>query len=117
MKWILRILILVAVLALIVVGITVVRLAIGDGPPTCVVRFDGTTYPDAVRINDSLASKGYSVDLQGRKGGSSLAVVLTVKDDDVFFYSGASDLRKTISRELTHGDGGTIESCEDGKLG
>jgi hypothetical protein len=116
MKWILRILILVAVLALIVVGITVVRLAIGDGPPTCVVRFDGTTYPDAVRLNDSLAGKGYSVELEGREGGTSLAVVLTVKDDDVFFYSDASDLRKAINRELAQGDGGTIASCEDGKL-
>jgi len=116
MKWIIRILILVAFLALILVGITVVRLVIGDGPPTCVVEFDGTTYPDAVRLNDSLDAEGYDVELEGRRGGSELTVVLTVKDDQLFLYDSASDLRKAITNDLTEGSGGTIVSCEEGKL-
>ena len=116
MKWIFRILLLVVVLVVVVVGITVVRLVIGDGPPTCVVDFDGTTYPDAVRLNDALEAKGYDVELEGQKGGSDLTVVMTVKDDQLFFYSSASDLRKAITRELAQGDGGTIVSCTDGKL-
>lgn len=116
MKWILRILILVAALALVVVGVTVVRLVIGDGPPTCVVNFDGTTYPDAVRLHDSLAADGYDAELTGGRGGPKLTVVLTVKDDDVFFYGSAADLRRTITRELARGDGGVIESCTEGKL-
>jgi len=116
MKWIIRILILVAFLALVVVGITVVRLIIGDGPPTCVVNFDGTTYPSAVRMQDSLEGDGYDVKLEGRRGGSSLTVVLTVKDDRLFFYGSAADLRRAITNDLGDGDGGTIVSCEEGKL-
>jgi len=116
MKWIFRILLLVVLAAIVVVGISVVRLVIGDGPPTCVVDFDGTTYPDAVRLNDALDAKGYDVKLEGRKGGSDLTVVLTVKDDQLFFYSSASDLRRAITHEIAQGDGGKIVSCTEGKL-
>jgi len=116
MKWIFRILLLVAVLALVVVGVSVVRLVIGDGPPTCKVAFDGTTYPDAVRLNDALEAKGYSVELKGRAGDADLTVEMTVKDDQLFFYDSASDLRRTITHELTEGDGGTVTECTEGKL-
>jgi hypothetical protein len=116
MKWIFRILLLVVVLAVIVVGVSVVRLVIGDGPPTCIVDFDGTTYPDAVRLNDTLDAKGYDVELNGRRGGSDLTVELTVKDDQLFFYDSASDLRRTITDELTEGDGGEVTECSEGKL-
>ena len=116
MKWIFRILLLVVVAAIVIVGVTVVRLVIGDGPPTCTVVFDGTTYPDAVRLNDALDAQGYDVKLEGRKGGSELAVDLTVKDDQLFFYSSASDLRKEITEVLAQGDGGTVTECSEGKL-
>ncbi len=105
MKWIFRILLLVVVAVVIIVGITVVRLVIGDGPPTCTVVFDGTTYPNAVRLNDALDAQGYDVKLQGRKGGSALTVELTVKDDQLFFYSSASDLRKEITERACRGRG------------
>jgi hypothetical protein len=116
MKWIFRILLLVVLVAVVVVGVSVVRLVIGDGPPTCIVDFDGTTYPDAVRLNDSLAAKGYDVDLQGRRGGSDLTVELTVKDDQLFLYDSASDLRRTITDELAEGDGGEVAECTEGGL-
>jgi hypothetical protein len=116
MKWIFRILLLVVLLALIVVGVSVVRLVIGDGPPTCIVDFDGTTYPDAVRLNDTLTAEGYDVDLKGRRGGTDLTVVLTVKGDQLFFYDSASDLRSTITDELTESDGGEVTECTEGKL-
>jgi len=114
-KVVLWILIGVALIALAVVVFTVGRLVIGDGPPTCEVSFDSGNYDEAVRFEAKASALDYGTEFEGRQG-SGQALVVSVKDDDLFFYVSAADLRRDVNKALIGYEGASIASCLEGKL-
>lgn len=115
MKVVLWILIGVALIAFAVVALTVGRLVLGDGPPTCEVTFSDGNYDEAVRFEAKASALDYGTEFEGREG-SGQTLVVSVKDDDVFFYVSAADLRRDVNKALIGYEGASIASCLEGSL-